>query len=855
MMLVFIFALLCNANAQLRDGLVAYWPLDGISGETAPDVVGGYNMELTNMDDSNVVEGKVGNAFSFSSGDQTLLSRTHEEGDDLPINKHESFTVSFWAKIQGNGQNDLRVFSESNTGGNNTPLFNLGTRNNGSDGTVDIYIRGIGPTVGHIFTEAEPFDDEWSHVVFVQEDLERKIYVDGELDSLEIAARAEGDWDLNATSIGGIIRGSASHWVTGLIDEVALWKRALSESEVSDLNANGVPQDQVPLIPDLIAYWPFDGDLSDKAGNNDGEAQGTDDISYDDGQFGQGIDLDGVDQFIQTPVENEEVFDFQDGTGFSISAWYRVDEFTKSWQALIAKGEGNRWRIHRRGGEGQLTGNGGSGDVAGATGDINDGEIHHLVLVSDPENGEVHFYSDGELVSSGGAPALQSNDNPMMIGENPDARGRTWGGLIDDVGVFNRPITEDEVALIYNGGNGNPLMVGGVIIPKPKTKLASSMSGFSVELTDDEEGSTVDAAGVSATFDGAALEVTTAKADGVTTFSYETPALLEAGTEHFVVITVKDTEGATHTIEKSFKVKPYTVVDAGSRAGDSLKGESGIVANITQISTGQNIGNLHGNNTANAEKAFNGWGNDPETEEAYLNEADPDSFEGWSYYPVLVPVVNFDQDGGVQGNFNSNNGYDDEYIPNIPGWGDSTDGIVGEFTALLELKKGAYKLGVNSDDGFKATIGANFTDMLAQELGSFNGGRGAADTTFTIYVQEDGLYPYRVIWFEGGGGANVELFSFVDGEKVLINDPDVDGSIKAYSLDGITFEETTTDRVDTGRASVVSMSPANGDKLVKSGAIELVIKNGSVTTVDQSSAAISLNGAAVDAKVSKIMEF
>ncbi|MDC0316871.1 LamG domain-containing protein, partial [Verrucomicrobia bacterium] len=458
MMLVFIFALLCNVNAQLRDGLVAYWPLDGISGETAPDVVGGYNMELTNMDDSNVVEGKVGNAFSFSNGDQTLLSRTHEEGDELPINKHESFTVSFWAKIQGNGQNDLRVFSESNTAGNNTPLFNLGTKNNGSDGTVDIYIRGIGPTVGHIFTEAEPFDDEWSHVVFVQEDLERKMYIDGELDSLEIAARAEGDWDLNATSIGGIIRGSASHWVTGAIDEVALWKRALSESEVSDLNANGVPQTLVPLIPDLIAYWPFDGDLSDKAGNNDGEAQGTDDISYDDGQFGQGIDLDGVDQFVQTPVENEEVFDFQDGTGFSISAWYRVDEFNKSWQALIAKGEGNRWRVHRRGGEAQLTGNGGSGDVPGATGDINDGEIHHLVLVSDPENDQVRFYSDGELVSEGGAPAIQSNDNPMMIGENPDARNRTWGGLIDDVGIWNRPITEDEIAYMYNEGEGRAIV-------------------------------------------------------------------------------------------------------------------------------------------------------------------------------------------------------------------------------------------------------------------------------------------------------------------------------------------------------------------------------------------------------------
>ena len=55
------------------------------------------------------------------------------------------------------------------------------------------------------------------------------------------------------------------------------------------------------------------------------------------------------------------------------------------------------------------------------------------------------------------------------------------------------------------------------------------MSGFSVELTDDEEGSTVDAAGVSATFDGAALEVTAAKADGLTTcLLYTSPSPRDA---------------------------------------------------------------------------------------------------------------------------------------------------------------------------------------------------------------------------------------------------------------------------------------------------------------------------------------
>ena len=141
----FLFTFFCNINAQLRDGLVAHWPLDAISGETTPDVVNGYDMELTNLDDSNVVGGKVGNAFSFSNSDQTLLKRAHEEGEDLPINQHDSFTISFWAKVQGNGQNDLRVFSESNVDGNNTPLFNLGTKNNGSNGTVDVYIEVSGP--------------------------------------------------------------------------------------------------------------------------------------------------------------------------------------------------------------------------------------------------------------------------------------------------------------------------------------------------------------------------------------------------------------------------------------------------------------------------------------------------------------------------------------------------------------------------------------------------------------------------------------------------------------------------------------------------------------------------------------
>ena len=64
-------------SAQLKNGLIAYWPLDEVQGSKTPELVNGYDMELTNLSSDDVVEGRIGNAFSFSNEKQTLLSRVH----------------------------------------------------------------------------------------------------------------------------------------------------------------------------------------------------------------------------------------------------------------------------------------------------------------------------------------------------------------------------------------------------------------------------------------------------------------------------------------------------------------------------------------------------------------------------------------------------------------------------------------------------------------------------------------------------------------------------------------------------------------------------------------------------------
>src|SRR6266487_1081747 len=236
-----VFCCVTGARAQtLGNDLVAYWPLDEVQGNKTPDLASGYDMTLNNLTTNDLVAGISSNCFSFSNTRQTMLSRVHSAGEDLPINKHDAFTVSLWTKVNGTGQNDLRVFSEANTGISD-PLFNLGTHN--VDGTLDLLIRQSGWTqVGHITTTAQPFDDQWHHIVFVQHaDGTRTFYIDGVADELVIPAKAAGMFNVNDTTIGGILRASPGFWVTGLIDEVALWKRALTADEINQVRTNGLP--------------------------------------------------------------------------------------------------------------------------------------------------------------------------------------------------------------------------------------------------------------------------------------------------------------------------------------------------------------------------------------------------------------------------------------------------------------------------------------------------------------------------------------------------------------------------------------------------------------------------------------
>lgn len=243
----------------------------------------------------------------------------------------------------------------------------------------------------------------------------------------------------------------------------------------------------------LIAYWPLDGDLQDVSANsNDGTLEstsGTSSASFTAGKFGDGIDLDKADaqriRIAADPSLNVEPAGGGDGN-LSISAWFRVDGFDQGWQALIAKGEQTSWRIARRA---ETSGIGYAGGSAEGPDTIlppvDDGELHHVVAVS--ENGvSTRLWLDGELISTGPAPTIAlptSLNETVLLGGNPDsatdAAGayRSWNGLMDDVALWNRVISEDEIQSIWNGGDGASI---GSLVPEPSTVVLVGLSAMAL---------------------------------------------------------------------------------------------------------------------------------------------------------------------------------------------------------------------------------------------------------------------------------------------------------------------------------------------------------------------------------------
>ncbi|GIV98404.1 MAG: hypothetical protein KatS3mg057_3061 [Herpetosiphonaceae bacterium] len=160
------------------------------------------------------------------------------------------------------------------------------------------------------------------------------------------------------------------------------------------------------------------------------------------------LDFDGSDDSVT--IADESSFDLQGQ--ITIAAWIKVDSFNKNWQAIITKGD-SAWRLHRYNDRDTVAfGTSGlSNTDLESSSSINDGQWHHIAAVYDGSRKSI--YIDGALDASVAASgSIATNDWPVLIGENAEMSGRHFDGQIDDVRIYNRALSEEEIANLGSGG-------------------------------------------------------------------------------------------------------------------------------------------------------------------------------------------------------------------------------------------------------------------------------------------------------------------------------------------------------------------------------------------------------------------
>ena len=189
-----------------------------------------------------------------------------------------------------------------------------------------------------------------------------------------------------------------------------------------------------------VALYQLDDNTNDTGGQYDGTPT---DITYDTGKFSDGAVFNGS----SSKIENTSL-DISSYSAVTFSFWLSTTTtssgslmgFSGNNDMAIQTSNGTTCRLYFRSNTNYT-------DVSNFF--VNDGTWHHYAFVID-SNGTNH-YKDGSSVTTT-SQALSGVTTTFDIGNVTDSGGNNsyFNGKIDQVRIFNRTLTDDEINQLYN---------------------------------------------------------------------------------------------------------------------------------------------------------------------------------------------------------------------------------------------------------------------------------------------------------------------------------------------------------------------------------------------------------------------
>jgi len=393
----------------------------------------------------------------------------------------EEMTVSLWVKMdETESQNIFLSWSMGNAHGSGQQeiYLDVDTRTGQHLVRYAVTINGVfcaGTTAANTF----PTDQRWHHVVIVKSATITEpagypvFYIDNK--NYAISEDCTSSWfapgnaslgTLDENKIGALTRSAGNIVImNGSIDDLRIYNRQLSVAEIQTLyqTGGGVTRISSQAVADqggtsgLLLHWTFNGaDMSstnalDVTGNGN---TGTlvNNPKKVAGKIGQGMAfVSASDQ----KITNSSLSTSLNGD-LTVMTWVRfgtnavstahfidLATATDTGIQLIANTSNSGWI--------SIDNSGGPDDGFNAQNDYRDDKWHHVVTTRVASTKTYSLYIDGILMWSD--PSLIANPTytRLIVGDHATT-GTNLTGQMDDVRVYNRALSADEIYSLYQYG-------------------------------------------------------------------------------------------------------------------------------------------------------------------------------------------------------------------------------------------------------------------------------------------------------------------------------------------------------------------------------------------------------------------
>ncbi len=467
----------------ITDGLVFHQTFDGPNmdwSNTSAEArdISGNSIHGNAINNASTGSGKIGQAIRLD-GDGDYV----DCGENTELELTDDFTVAAWIYPESLHSTDYyglkNCIIHCGQAGSTTVNYQLQV----TDATTITFIKRVSPDAlsFYSYSNVPSLLQRWAHVLFVVSDGNASLYVDGVLiETKAIAALAVGTERL--FYIGTSVNTRSEPCFDGMIDDVRLYNRVLSADEIQTLAGAGkvtVGFSHNNIMTDgLVLLQSFNGQDVDMAtgtcydrsghGNNGTMSGG---VAPKSGRLGQAMEFDGVNGGV-----NCGNIDELDGhTAFTVAAWIKLDEDEfNSDGDIFVQGVHNvvcsiiLWRDDVVAG-GDQTGNtnclsfivmDGSDKVwiSSANNTLNDTGWHFVCGTFEANNAAgSNIYIDGTLVETGSAASVDNINATVLdsyIGMSSNLV-HYFDGKIDEVRIYNRALSAQEIEDLYNLGGGS----------------------------------------------------------------------------------------------------------------------------------------------------------------------------------------------------------------------------------------------------------------------------------------------------------------------------------------------------------------------------------------------------------------